>query len=218
MSYVSTTAVRVQPAPASHLAAKRAFDIVVGLLTVILTSPLWILIAVLVKLSSPGPVLFRHVRVGRGGQTFVLLKFRTMRDGTAEEVLADAASCARYTTHGFKLPADDPRITPIGRMLRKTSLDELPQLLNVIRGNMSLVGVRPIEELEFEHRRPLDRDVYTEMKPGITGLWQVQGRSKNDYESRLALDRQYVETWSFWRDLVLVLRTPFAVLRIHHTH
>lgn len=205
------------PSTAARLSAKRALDLVTAAVALLPALPLMGVIAVAVKRSSPGPVLFRQVRIGQHGRPFVMLKFRTMRDGTHQQVLAQEDLSA-YARRSFKLPANDPRITKVGRLLRKSSLDELPQLWNVLRGDMSMVGVRPVEPLEFQYRCWEDQLVYTRLKPGITGLWQVKGRSTNDYQRRLQLEREYVEGWSVLGDLLLLARTPLAVLRVHHAH
>ena len=177
-----------------------------------------LLIAVVVRFASSGPVLFRQQRVGRNGELFSVLKFRSMRDGTHAEVVNCEIAKQAYRDNDFKLPPDDPRITLIGKILRKTSLDELPQLFNVIRGDMSIVGVRPLLAEEIALRPVRDRQLYGLMRPGMTGLWQVEGRSTVGKTERVALDRRYLEEWSLWTDVKIALRTPFALLRIHHAH
>jgi lipopolysaccharide/colanic/teichoic acid biosynthesis glycosyltransferase len=163
-------------------------------------------------------VIFKQARVGRNGELFEVYKFRTMRNGTHREVLDDAAARKAYRDNDFKLRPDDPRITAIGRLLRKTSLDELPQLVNVLRGNMSIVGVRPLLEEEVALRPDYDQQLYRTMRPGMTGLWQVEGRSTVQKEDRLHLDRRYIEDWSVLGDIKILARTPYALLRIHHAH
>lgn len=196
-------------------ARKRVLDLGVGVPALVACLPLGLVIAVLVKLTSRGPVLFRQERVGSGGECFELIKFRTMRHGTHQEVLQSDELRAAYVANGFKLRPDDERITKVGRFLRKTSLDELPQLVNVVRGEMSLVGIRPLLKVELELRDVSDQAIYQLMRPGMTGLWQVEGRSTVHPVDRLRLDRRYVETWSLWNDVKLLARTPLAVLRIH---
>ncbi len=191
--------------------SKRTFDVVASGLLIVLLSPALALIAMTVRLSTPGPVLFRQQRVGLNGETFHMLKFRSMVVD-AEQRLAEVAARARAEGNAvmFKMK-DDPRVTPIGRVLRRYSLDELPQLFNVFAGQMSLVGPRP----------PLDREVavYEKhvhrrflVKPGITGLWQVSGRSNLSWEDTVRLDLYYVENWSITGDLVILWRTMRAVL------
>jgi exopolysaccharide biosynthesis polyprenyl glycosylphosphotransferase len=184
--------------------AKRSFDLVVSGLLLLLLSPALLAIALVIKLTSPGPVLFEQERVGRQGQPFVLLKFRTMVTG-AELMLSELRSRNEADGPLFKL-RDDPRITRVGRWLRRHSLDELPQLWNVLKGEMSLVGPRPplrVEVEEYEEWQ-LDR---LEVRPGITGLWQVSGRSNLSFDEYVRLDLFYVENWSLAYDLFMVAKT-----------
>jgi exopolysaccharide biosynthesis polyprenyl glycosylphosphotransferase len=200
---------------------KRAFDIFVAALALVVLSPLWVLMAVLIKLDSKGPVLYRQERVGMDGRIFLFLKFRTMRTGADDREHREYQR--RYiaghpeTNLGddlrpvYKLH-DDPRVTRTGRWLRRTSLDELPQLLNVLRGDMSLVGPRPpipyeVEAYALWHRKRLD------MKPGMTGLWQVSGRNRLSFDEMVRLDLFYIENWSLWLDLKIMLRTLPVLLR-----
>ena len=193
----------------SSRAVKRTFDIVGSLLGLFVLSPLLIVIAVAVRLDSPGPVLFRQQRIGRDGQPFEMLKFRTMVDG-AEELKAELAD--RNEVSGlFKIEAD-PRVTRGGRLLRRTSLDELPQLWNVLHGDMSLVGPRPLigeddSLIEGWDRRRLD------LTPGMTGPWQVAGSARIPLSEMVKLDYLYVATWSLWGDVKILLRTVPFVLR-----
>jgi exopolysaccharide production protein ExoY len=196
---------------------KRSIDVVGAWLAIVVVALPALLVAALIKLTSRGPVLYRQKRVGVDGGEFELLKFRTMRDGTHEEVLNDRAQHAAYVERDFKLPADDPRITRVGQLLRKLSVDEIPQLLNVLSGDMSLVGIRPLLRDELELRSRHDQVLYVSMRPGITGLWQVEGRSSLVPPQRLELDRTYVQHWSNRSDLKILLRTPCAVLRTRHT-
>lgn len=187
---------------------KRVIDLVGAAVLLVLTAPLQAVIAVAIKLDSPGPVFFRQVRIGRGGQRFRLVKFRTMSQDAEqrrEELLA------KSTDPGWLLLDHDPRITRVGGFLRTSSLDELPQLWNVLKGEMSLVGPRPIVENED---RQLEgwRRTRIDLTPGITGLWQVLGRTNIPFEEMVKLDYLYVTNWSLWNDLRLVLRTLPAVL------
>lgn len=189
------------------LALKRAFDLAVSSLLLLFTWPLLIAIAILVKLSSPGPVLFRQNRVGLNGRQFILVKFRTMFDGAH----ALTKNWPNSMTRGpiFKDP-NDYRVTGVGRFLRRCSMDELPQLFNVLRGDMSIVGPRPLpvdeaNQIEGESRRRFS------VLPGLTGLWQVSGRNDVSYEAWMKYDLQYVDKWSLWLDTVLLLRTLPAV-------
>ena len=191
---------------------KRIMDVVLSGAGLVLLSPVFLVIAVIIKLDSRGPVLFRQRRVGYAGKVFGLLKFRTMRVGAD----AEKAALAHLNTSGdsrlFKIP-DDPRITGVGRFLRRWSLDELPQLINVLIGQMSLVGPRPFFAADLAHY--LDHH-YARLgaKPGISGLWQVKGRSSvTDFEEVVRLDREYIERWSVLLDLGILMRTLPAVIR-----
>jgi exopolysaccharide production protein ExoY len=201
--------------PRVALAVKRTLDVTVAVLAVILAAPLLLLIALLVRLDSPGPALFRQTRVGAGGRRFRILKFRTMVKD-AEEILAgDPELRQRYEANNFKLAiADDPRVTRVGRFLRQMSLDELPQLWNVLRGDMSMVGVRPVPEQHYESFGPAQSS-YTEMRPGITGLWQVNGRHP---ASMAATNSDYVGRWSLGRDFRIMLKTLPAVISRRGAH
>jgi lipopolysaccharide/colanic/teichoic acid biosynthesis glycosyltransferase len=182
---------------------KRAFDIAGSALGLLFLAPLLATIAVVVKLSSPGPVLFRQTRVGRDGHTFEMLKFRSMHDG------ADARKASlrsRNEADGLFKIANDPRITRVGRLLRRTSLDELPQLYNVLRGQMSLVGPRPLvldedRRIQGWYRRRLS------LTPGITGDWQVFGAARIPLREMITIDYLYVSNWSLWADIKILLRT-----------
>jgi len=196
--------------------AKRLLDLAVLVVSLPLVLPLMAVIAVLVKLTSRGPVLFLHERVGRGGEIFRLVKFRSMYPGTHESIWSDIDKVDRFAEMGFKLDAADPAITALGRFLRRTSLDELPQLFNVLNGSMSLVGVRPLVVPELSVRSPHDQELYKSMRPGITGRWQTEGRSTVDPVNRCRLDREYVEQWSLMEDVRILLRTPIAVFKVHH--
>jgi exopolysaccharide biosynthesis polyprenyl glycosylphosphotransferase len=197
---------------ARALISKRIVDVLVSAMMLIILAPVLAIIAIAVRLDSPGSPFFFQERAGLGGRRFRMLKFRTMRDGADGEKQQLAHLNQTGDRRYFKIP-DDPRTTRLGRSLRRWSLDELPQLLNVLIGEMSLVGPRPFFESDFEdyedhHFRRLDA------KPGITGLWQVSGRSELlDFEDVIYLDRQYIEQWSFWLDVSILFRTVPAVLR-----
>ncbi len=201
--------------PRWQRALRRAISLAVAVPAAIMLTPLVIAIATLVKLTSDGPVLFRHVRVSRGGSTFTMLKFRTMREGTVEWIRQDPQRWAAYTANGYKAPPEFRCVTPLGKVLRKTSLDEIPQLYNVLRGEMSIVGVRPRVPSEYRALPERSRVLYALFEPGMTGLWQVKGRSTLARDDRLSLEDHYVAHWNPWRDVVLIARTPAAVARIH---
>ena len=214
----------IAAAPAhAHSPARRLIDRLelgghqfIALLMLVAASPVLLAITLLVWQAGGAPVFFGHYRVGRDGRLFRCLKFRTMRVD-AEQALArllatDAAARAEWL-RDQKL-ANDPRITPIGRILRKTSLDELPQLINVARGDMCFVGPRPVTPAELM-RYGAVRWHYVSVTPGITGLWQVSGRNRTTYEQRVALDKHYVETRNLWGDIVILARTVRVVLTGH---
>jgi exopolysaccharide biosynthesis polyprenyl glycosylphosphotransferase len=190
-------------------AIKRTFDVVGALLLLALLSPLLLALALAVKLSSRGPVLYRSARPGMGGAPFDCLKFRTMRcDAEAAQDELEAFNEADGAL--FKI-REDPRLTPVGRFLRRFSLDELPQLINVLRGEMSLVGPRPLPLRDFEQLEPWHKKRYLVL-PGITGLWQVSGRAELDFDDLVRLDFLYLERWSVALDLVILLKTLPAVV------
>lgn len=190
--------------------AKRLFDVVVASAALLLTSPLFLLLMLAVKLTSEGPVFFRQQRVGRYGESFDMLKFRSMVVD-AEDLLAELERRNEGAGPLFKIK-DDPRVTILGRFMRKTSLDELPQLLNVLRNEMSLVGPRPALRAEMAEWEPA---LYArlDVKPGITGMWQVSGRSGTTFAEYTRLDLYYVHNWSLWVDVSILARTVPAVFR-----
>jgi exopolysaccharide biosynthesis polyprenyl glycosylphosphotransferase len=188
---------------------KRGFDLVVASIVLFFTAPVLIAIAIAVKLSSRGPVLYRSERPGIGGKPFYCLKFRTMREHS-DQVQMDLESLNEQSGALFKI-RDDPRLTAVGRFLRRFSLDELPQLINVIRGEMSLVGPRPLPMRDFELLEDWHKKRYLVL-PGLTGLWQVSGRADLDFDDLVRLDFLYLEQWSVFLDLSILLKTIPAVL------
>jgi exopolysaccharide biosynthesis polyprenyl glycosylphosphotransferase len=194
----------------STMAMKRTVDVVLSAVGIVVLAPLMIAIAVSVRLSSRGPALFRQVRAGRNGKPFKILKFRTMCHD-AEERIGEVISPDELAEPMFKL-REDPRVTKVGRYLRRTSLDELPQLFNVLRGDMSLVGPRP-EELWLVERYGETQRFRLEMRPGLTGPMQVHGRGELNFQERLAVEREYVENYSIRKDLKILLRTVSTVWR-----
>lgn len=192
---------------------KRAFDFVGALGLLIAFSPLYVAIAIAIKLGDGGPVVFAHRRIGLGGRAFSCLKFRSMvvdADRRLAHLLATNPAAAKEWAETQKLK-DDVRITAVGRLLRRSSLDELPQLLNVLRGEMSLVGPRPVTLQELQ-RYDLDQAHYMRTRPGLTGAWQVSGRSNLSYARRISLDKSYALEWTFLKDLELLLRTVPVLL------
>ncbi len=194
-------------------AIKRMIDIVGSLVAILFFAPLFLLVAALVKLSSRGSILFKQERIGQFGKPFAFLKFRSMYANNDPKIHRDFMKRVISGDHdrGSKM-IDDPRITRVGTFLRKSSLDELPQFFNVLKGDMSLVGPRPplayeCQEYDIWHRRRV-----LECKPGITGLWQVNGRSRLLFDDMVRLDLQYVSNWSLWYDFQILLKTPSAVI------
>lgn len=189
---------------------KRTLDIVLSLMLLIFSIPLLCLTAVLIRLTSPGPAIFIQKRVGKNGAVFGMYKFRTMVNGAHE--LESELSKTNGDRIFFKVK-DDPRVTRLGTLLRKYSLDELPQLFNVLRNDMSLVGPRPLLLSDFD-KFPKHRQLRRfSLKPGITGLWQVSGRSELSDNDRIRLDLDYVDGWGFWKDVVILARTLPVVIR-----
>jgi exopolysaccharide production protein ExoY len=192
--------------------AKRTFDITSAGLALVIFSPIFLMIMALVKFTDKGPAFYGHSRIGHKGRVFKCLKFRTMAVN-GEEILRnhlrDNPEAAAEWLATRKL-RDDPRVTAVGRVLRKLSLDELPQLLNIVRGEMSVVGPRPVvdEELKVYDSFAV---YYLQTRPGLTGLWQISGRNDVSYESRIAFDTQYVQNWSLVQDVSIIMRTIPAV-------
>ncbi|MFM9903120.1 MAG: sugar transferase [Pyrinomonadaceae bacterium] len=200
---------------------KRLSDLVIVSAAGFVTAPIWLVISILIKIDSPGPIFFKQERVGMDGRLFLCYKFRTMQTGSDEDLhremyrkniggLADA-NAGDHTSPVYGKVKDDPRVTRVGRWLRRTSLDELPQILNVFRGEMSIVGPRPpipyeVESYDIWHRKRLD------VRPGMTGLWQVSGRNRMTFEEMVKLDLYYIENWSLLLDLKIILLTLPAVL------
>ena len=202
--------------------AKRLIDITGSAALLILLSPLFVAIALLIKLTSKGPTIFQQERLGQFGRRFMFLKFRTMYTNNDPKIHKDYVQ--RYISgQAHRIDAgkdevvvykitEDPRVTPIGRILRKTSLDELPQFWNVLTGKMSLVGPRPPLPYEFEIYDIWHRRRVLEVRPGVTGLWQVSGRSRTRFDEMVRLDLRYIQSWSLWLDLKILVATPRAVL------
>lgn len=209
-----------EPLSSSARLLKRFFDLLISALAILLLLPLWLLIALLIKLDSKGPVFYSQERVGMDGRLFLVFKFRTMKAGADSEIHREyqrafiagraEANLGDDSKPTYKLQSD-PRITRVGKVLRRTSLDEVPQLLNVLMGDMSVVGPRPpipyeVEAYELWHRKRLD------MKPGLTGLWQVSGRNRLPFEEMVRLDLFYIENWSLLLDIKIILRTGFVMI------
>ena len=206
----------------SRIGMKRVMDVVGSSLALIVCAPLLLIIALAIKLSSKGPVFFKQRRVGQHGECFTFLKFRSMHVGNDPSVHKEyvtkliAGQAGREASSGnekcvYKL-TNDKRVTRVGKLLRKTSLDELPQFLNVLKGDMSLVGPRPAIPYEVSAYQTWHRRRVLEVKPGITGLWQVNGRSSVKFDEMVRLDLRYARSWSPWLDVKILIRTPRAVI------
>lgn len=193
---------------------KTVFDYILTLVGAVFISPLLVYIAYRIKKEDPGPVFFAHTRIGKDGKPFPCFKFRSMVVNSQEmlqKYLAENPAAREEWERDFKLK-DDPRVTPIGKFLRSTSLDELPQIFNVLRGEMSLVGPRPVIQEELDKYYGETAKLYCTVKPGITGLWQVSGRSDLGYDERVALDATYIKNRRFWGDVVILWKTIGVVL------
>jgi len=210
---------RRKPREAARDIAKRALDIAGSIAFIIASTPVFICVSALVKLTSKGPVFFRQERVGKAGRSFMMLKFRTMHVDADPKIhqhyVEDFIQSSDVSGSGknvvFKI-VDDPRVTPLGYFLRRWSLDEVPQFWNVLRGDMSLVGPRPSLHYEVARYKQWHRRRVLDVKPGITGLWQVNGRSRTSFSQMVRLDIQYAKSCSLWLDLKILLATPRAVL------
>jgi len=191
---------------------KTAIDICGAACGVLILSPLFLFIAYKIR-KDGGKAFYAHERIGKNGKTFKCLKFRSMVSNSQEvleSLLANDADAKAEWERDFKLK-NDPRITPIGAFIRKTSLDELPQLLNVLKGEMSLVGPRPVVEEERKYYGEHWNE-FLSVKPGMTGLWQVSGRNDTSYDERVALDIQYIRNWSLWLDIKIIYKTVFVII------
>jgi exopolysaccharide biosynthesis polyprenyl glycosylphosphotransferase len=203
---------------AAYLALKRMLDVVMALGLLILLVPLFAVIALGIKLYSPGPILFRQQRIGKDGKEFTFLKFRSMRHNADTMLHRQHISRQILENRGPKGESgaslklkDDPRITGLGRILRRTSLDELPQIFNVLRGDMSIVGPRPPIPYEVELYKEWHKQRFAVL-PGITGLWQVEGRNRVNFDEMVRMDMHYIQHMSLWLDLQIILKTPLAMI------
>ncbi|WP_024831338.1 sugar transferase [Ruminiclostridium josui] len=192
-----------------YVIEKRVFDIVISSIALIVLFPLFIVISFAIKVDSPGPAIFKQERMGFRGKIFNMYKFRTMVNN-AEQLLEEVQQRNQMSGHMFKIK-DDPRITKLGRVLRKTSIDELPQLVNVIKGEMSLVGPRPplireVEKYDIWHHLRMS------IKPGLTGIWQISGRNKLGFDGMIRLDLKYIRERNFWYDLKIIIKTMPVLL------
>jgi lipopolysaccharide/colanic/teichoic acid biosynthesis glycosyltransferase len=215
-SLEETTGLRIRRRSWSEKALKRSIDVVLSLLVLIVGFPFFLAIAILIKITSKGPVFFKQERVGRDGSRFILYKFRTMKEGIDDSVHREFTrnfingngidtSLDRESESVYKL-TDDPRITGVGGFLRKVSLDELPQFINILKGEMTIVGPRPCLPYEFDCFKDWHK-LRVKVKPGLTGLWQVSGRSTVPFDEMVKLDLLYIENWTLHMDIKIMLKT-----------
>lgn len=190
---------------------KRGFDIIVSLIAMIVLLPLFVLIGILIKIDSKGPVFFLHKRIGKDGKKIKIFKFRTMVKNAEELLTRFSPEQKKEFEENYKLDKDF-RVTKIGNILRKTSLDELPQLLNILKGDMSIVGPRPLVEKEIEKYED-EQEKFLSVTPGLTGNWACNGRSNIGYEERIKLELYYVDNCSIWLDLKIILKTVISVFK-----
>lgn len=194
-----------------YRAIKRVFDIVLSLIGMVLLSPVFLIIAIIIKLDSKGPVFFIHSRIGEKGKPIGIYKFRTMVDNAEDLIKSFTPEQKEEFERSYKLE-DDPRITKIGNFLRKTSLDELPQILNILKGELAIIGPRPIVQAELDKYED-NKDKFLSVKPGLTGYWAANGRSDTTYEERMQMELYYVDNMSFKLDVQIFFKTIFAVLK-----
>ena len=208
-----TLSTKVEQHNRSHLdrAIKRMFDIVGSLVLLLLFSPLLLVIAIAIKLDTPGPVIYKRRVIGQGGKPLMAFKLRSMV-ANADELVAQNPRLLQQYQQNLKI-VDDPRITRVGRILRKTTLDELPQLVNVLKGEMSLVGPRMLGDIELARFGEYGDKVFS-VKPGMAGLWVASGRHALSFERRVELEMEYVEHWSLWLDIKILLKSALAVIKM----
>lgn len=194
-----------------YIVVKRFLDIVLSLVGLIILLPVFLVIAIIIKLDSKGPVFFVHSRIGEKGNPIGIYKFRTMVTNAEELIKKFTPEQKEEFEKNFKLE-NDPRVTKIGNFLRKTSLDELPQILNILKGELSIIGPRPIVQAELEKYGD-DKEKFLSVKPGLTGYWAANGRSDTSYEERIQMELYYVDNMSFWLDIKVFFKTILAVIK-----
>ena len=194
-----------------YIVVKRFLDIFLSLIGLVLLSPFFLIIAIIIKLDSKGPIFFVHSRIGEKGKPIGIYKFRTMVTNAEELIKKFTPEQKEEFEKNFKLE-HDPRVTKIGNFLRKTSLDELPQILNILKGELSIIGPRPIVQAELEKYGD-DKEKFLSVKPGLTGYWAANGRSDTSYEERIQMELYYVDNMSFWLDIKIFFKTIFAVIK-----
>jgi len=194
-----------------YIVVKRFLDIFLSLIGLVLLSPIFLIIAIIIKIDSKGPIFFVHNRIGERGKPFGIYKFRTMVDNAEDLIKKFTPEQKAEFERSYKLEKD-PRVTKIGNFLRKTSLDELPQILNILKGELSIIGPRPIVQAELEKYGD-DKEKFLSVKPGLTGYWAANGRSDTSYEERIQMELYYVDNMSFWLDIKIFFKTIFAVIK-----
>lgn len=190
---------------------KRIVDIILGCIGLVLLSPVFLILAICIKIDSKGPVIFAHKRIGKNGKEFNMYKFRSMYENAEEMIENFNEEQKREWQENFKLE-NDPRITKVGKFLRKTSLDELPQIVNIIKGDLSIVGPRPIVDEELE-KYGENKEKFLSITPGLTGYWQANGRSNTTYEERMQMELYYIDNQSLWLDIKIFFKTIVSVLK-----
>lgn len=195
----------------AYIVVKRFLDIFLSLIGLIILSPIFLIIAIIIKLDSKGPIFFIHGRIGKNGKPFGIYKFRTMVNNAEDLIKTFTPEQKAEFERCYKLEKD-PRITKIGSFLRKTSLDELPQILNILKGELSIIGPRPIVQAELEKYGD-DKEKFLSVKPGLTGYWAANGRSDTSYEERIQMELYYVDNMSFWLDIKIFFKTILAVIK-----
>ena len=194
-----------------YRAFKRIVDIILGCIGLVLLSPVFLILAICIKIDSKGPVIFAHKRIGKNGKEFNMYKFRSMYENAEEMIENFNEEQKREWQENFKLE-NDPRITKVGKFLRKTSLDELPQIINIIKGDLSIIGPRPIVDEELE-KYGENKEKFLSITPGLTGYWQANGRSNTTYEERMQMELYYIDNQSLWLDIKIFFKTIVSVLK-----
>ena len=195
----------------NYISIKRAIDVIISLIGLILLSPIFLLLAIIIKIDSKGPVFFSHTRYGKNGKKFKMYKFRTMYENAQDMIKDFTPEQMKEWKENFKLK-DDPRITKVGKFLRKTSLDELPQIVNIIKGDLSIIGPRPVIEEELEKYGD-NKDKFLSVTPGLTGYWQANGRSSTTYEQRMEMELYYIDHISPKLDFKIFFKTIESVIK-----
>lgn len=195
----------------AYIVVKRFLDIFLSLIGLIILSPIFLIISIIIKIDSKGPIFFIHGRIGKNGKPFGIYKFRTMVNNAEDLIKTFTPEQKAEFERCYKLEKD-PRVTKIGNFLRKTSLDELPQILNILKGELSIIGPRPIVQAELEKYGD-NKEKFLSVKPGLTGYWAANGRSDTSYEERIQMELYYVDNMSFWLDIKIFFKTIFAVIK-----